>query len=229
MALITTKILLQNYELIRNQLGGIIGLELTEQSVLDNTFINPTIEIERVTDVNQTAVPLINICLYKCQYISNTPRLQHGIYTFYIDVYTDSASTPLDAGDKLAKVQMQNIMGKIRTILMNQAYLTLGFANPIPAGYAGIEGVSVTGFGIMSKAEAWDSLSSTVGRIVLTVKCAEGSPLGSGYLFEIGTSGITIGSGPNGYQVQINGLPYLIPESGGGYLLTEDGNNIISD
>lgn len=206
MAAINSIIPQQNFEIIRDQISIILGLELTNQNALDSTYIVPGIAIERVVPIDDTEIAYINICLSKASYESQTPRLQHGNYTYYIDVYANSPANDGKTGDMIAKTIVQRTIGKCRSILQNPAYNTLGFVpNTIPGGYAGIENVSVSGFVMTDNVYTPDALANILGRIILQVKCVEGTPLISGNLFEGGDTTITINNGPYGYQLEISG------------------------
>lgn len=202
-ALITTIIPAQNFETVRDQIGAILFLELTNQGILDTTFKVPKIFNERATDPDKTEMPVVNVCLYKGDYERKTLKSSHGTYIYTIDSYDNSPSSVTERGDKAASRKMQQMIGKIRTILDSWQYSTLGFAKGnVNGGSCGIEHTEVTSFKMMEKGEPEDSLFSTMGRIAFMVKVPEGVPLGTGALCNISTAVVTLEETTNGYQYQ---------------------------
>lgn len=198
-ALITSIIPAQNFELIRDQIRAILLLELTNQGVLDNTFIVPSIWCERMTIFDKEELPSVNICLYKGDYERKSRLGTHGTYTYLLEVYTNSATTNENPGDKLAAQKMQRIIGKILAILGNPAYETLGFSRSV---ISGIEHTEISSFKIDSNGEVNDALYSTKGTIAFMVKVPEGVQLGSGNLCTLANSVVTLEETTNGYQYQ---------------------------
>ena len=181
-ALITQVIPQQNFELVLDGIGVILELELPNQQVLDNTFDSPTIWKERAIPLDKTEIPAVNITLSSGDYSGKDATLVAGKYHYNIDCYTQSAGTDDDPGDKLAALKLHRIIGKIRAILENPAYNTLGFARP------SINRVYVAGFRIMEKKAMTDAhypsdaLSNVMARISFVVDVPEYVQLGTGKL-----------------------------------------------
>lgn len=205
-ALITTPIAAQNFELIRDQIALVLALELINQGTVISGFVVPSIGIERMTDVDKTEMPYVNVCFSGADYTSETRRKQAATNNYYIDIWCNAPSTQANTGDFIARQEMERIAGIIRTILQAPVYNTLGFPpSGITSGYASIENTTVTGIKVNERPNTEDSLSTAMCRIFFTVKCEEGVPLQTGTAFQIGTTTLTIGTTTNGYQIEIDG------------------------
>jgi hypothetical protein len=177
-----------NFELVRDRIGEVLMVELSNQNILDPAFQVPAVFIERFIPLDQTEVPAINVQLSNGAYEDITRKKDDGIYIYYIDVYTvgNSGSTDTEEvaeGDEAAMIALRKtndgrgdtrsarllhrLMGMIRTILRNPEYSTLGFDRP------SVEYTTVRKFWITDKTEAPEALSATVGRIHFEVKVPE--------------------------------------------------------
>lgn len=170
----------QRFEIIRDQLGAILALELTQQGMLDETFIAPSADggffIERMVEIDQSEVPVINILLANARYGNKDQKQVDGTYNFFIDCYTNAANTADQRGDFLSGIKLHQLMGKCRAILENPVYRTLALS-------CGIKRIRVMGFDIIdrSKVEAVaDILANVVGRVLVTVEAVEDVILAEG-------------------------------------------------
>jgi hypothetical protein len=122
-----------NFELIRDQIGAVLALEIANQKVLSPALIAPDkIWIERFVPFDASEYPAIKI-LYQHGSIDEGSReiLQaHYTHTYFIDVMFSAKSTADAQGDQLSSVQMQKMLGIIRAILSSPAYSTIGFSRP---------------------------------------------------------------------------------------------------
>ena len=94
-------------------------------------------------------------------------------------------------------------MGKIRAILDNPCYRTLGFTPGTGNNGTGIEGSRVTGIMIAESSMNGDSLNTTEGRVFLEVKVPEGTQLAGGSILNLVTNTVTLGTTAYGYQYNL--------------------------
>ncbi|HTH58248.1 MAG TPA: hypothetical protein VL728_19515 [Cyclobacteriaceae bacterium] len=136
MAKINGQIQVASFEIIRDQIGAILADEINNQfSVLSNQpKLNAKVWVERFIDFDQDELPAINICLGNGKY-DEMPQLQkqgNGVYHYQIQVYNKAKSNP-DNADKDSMLNLQRLVGAIRSIIMNPVYVTLGFDAPFIA------------------------------------------------------------------------------------------------
>lgn len=170
----TASIAEQNFELIRDQIGLVLGTEFANQYVLNNAYPNINkIWIERFIVFNsETEVPAINVTVARGDYSGQTAKKADGTYMYNVDVYTSAPTTDLNGpGDQYAMVTMNKIIGMARAILSNPIYRTLGLEPGI------ITNVKVERFFVGDKSSVTDALSNVVGRLQFMVKAVESEAL----------------------------------------------------
>lgn len=223
MSLINGQIPSQNYELIRDRIGAILATEIAYQASLDTTLEVPSkIDIERFIPYNaDTEFPAINVNFWKGEYGNTDVRKTEGTYYFNIDCYADSPNVGTVRGDKLATAKLQRIMGLVRAILKNPAYITLGFVADV------IGQVEIQGIYVANKSIVPDALNETVGRVILKIRALETVNLINNQNFaqEV-TASLKIGTSNKGYFYD---LVSLITDNLGNPLIDNSGNNIIND
>jgi hypothetical protein len=128
MALINAIIPPQRFEIARDAIGLLLFLELQNQHTLDPTFIAPSkVDIEKTNSYDaNTEYPAINVKVWRGDYDNAQQTQADGTYKFAIVGYTKSAAVNGGAGDKLAAVKLQKLLGKCRAILSNPVYNRLG-------------------------------------------------------------------------------------------------------
>lgn len=157
----------QNYELIRDQIGLIIGTEFVSQkSKTGNILFDASIWIERFIAFDKEELPAIKIYYDTSSFDKDSPRATKGESKFVVQVQTKSPTTSSDSGDKIASIDAQKLAGVIRYIFEHGLYVRLGFA----AGF--IEGVSVTDI-VTSVPDQGDSFRSYSCNLVITVRHIE--------------------------------------------------------
>ena len=223
-ALITGTIPDQNFEIIRDAIVSILGVEYANQYTLNNTLPNiDKIWTERFIPFDsETEVPTINVSIDRGDYDNETIKKQDGTYLFNIDIYTNASTTVDTPADKAAMISMSKVVGKVRAILSNPVYQCAG-------SILGLQGVfysKVERFFIADKRTVRDALSDVVGRLQFTVKAIEIAtiPAPTNLVLESRTR-IILQDGINGFYFDL--APYLTDENN--FPLTDENNNILND
>lgn len=132
-AIIQAIIPADNFERIRDQIGAILLLELSEQATLDSTFTAPKqVFIESFIDTMPTQYPAVNIRYQQgaSQEKSREEKQTHYMHVFHIDLYCSAKSTATMPGYTQATLWLHQLVRKVRSILSNPAYRTVGFTAP---------------------------------------------------------------------------------------------------
>jgi hypothetical protein len=157
----------QAFELIRDQIGAILSLEVHNQSVLTtNKEIDAKVWVERFVPFDHTEFPALSVALSKGDYSNQNMANAKGTYIYNIDVFTGAKSKNGSDADKKAILNLQRILGISRAILNDPKYKTLGFDAPL------IMSRQVKGIMIADPVNA-DSVSSVMGRITIEVSALE--------------------------------------------------------
>ncbi len=178
---ITYQIPPQNFELVRDRIGGILLCEFGNQATnysLPAACTPTAIDIERFVQIDEDSFPIVTVRTAKGSYLDDEGKQTKesggnvfGVYKYYIDIYTGSPSTPGEGGDQLASVNLQRMMGIARAVLEDTRYDTLGF-DPKTSGLQ-IQNVHVENFFINLPANTGDAIDYICGRLVLSVKVPE--------------------------------------------------------
>ena len=165
---ITLPITTQSFELVKNQIGAILSVELPEQSTLNSEpGLNAKIFTERFVPVSDEETPVVTISFGEGDFGLMTSLSQSGEYTFVIDVYEKSKSTVNTRADENATRKLHRLMGVIAAILRNQVYKTLGFKAPF------IQHTEVKSLKIAQPTNAKDASSMIMGRVEFLVSVPE--------------------------------------------------------
>jgi hypothetical protein len=176
MSLINTPIGPQNYELVLDRIGEILVDELNNQVLLTyDQDLNVTVYKERFVPFQPAELPAVNVMLFKGDYSDQTQIETQCVYRFIIECTgiadsEDGVDPNNSRGDTLSMIRIQKLMGKIRAILENPVYKTLGFTAP-RIGYRRIEGLE------FMKHPHQDANSVSIGRLMLAVQVNETTSL----------------------------------------------------
>lgn len=184
------------FELIGEQIGAILTLELSNQSTLDPAFICPTGWRERMVELDSTELPAFNVLFSGNKFSDKSRRSVDADNVYFIDIYTRAAGDDNNRGDVLAMVKQQEIMGKVQAILDNPTYDNLGL---LPGTVIRTEIVSMK---VLDKGTGADLLSSVVGRISFRVIASEDFEMRSGTLIANATTIVKIGLTEKGFKYQ---------------------------
>lgn len=167
-AIIENSIPQQAFEIIRDKIALILGEELASQATkLGTTDYNPTIFVERTVTIDDTELPVINVCVASGSYDNEHVGQSDGTYSYSIDIYASAKSTSSEDGDKLAGIKLHRIIGLVRAILKDKKYRTLGFDNPF------IKRVTVVNFDIADNIIRKDTMNAIMGRVEFRVEVPE--------------------------------------------------------
>lgn len=124
-AIINVLIPEQNYQKVRDRLGVILSEELAQQKILNADVPECHVFVERYHSLQQKEFPAILISTDGGSYDNATIQKADGSYTYFIDIYTNSASSDSVNGYTLASQQLHQLIGLVRAILMFGEYKTL--------------------------------------------------------------------------------------------------------
>lgn len=193
MALINEILEPRAYEPIRERIGAILTLELTNQAAItydDDLLVN--VYNERSKPVQPNECPVVNVSLAKSDYDNQTVIKSDGTYQFLIDCYCTSATTDDERGDSLASFKSQRLAGVCMAILEHPVYLTLGFTPPF------IIRSQVTGFEV-GEPDRSESTNMTLTRITLSVKSSQNEPTETGVELALSLTQVKLGLTEKGY------------------------------
>lgn len=130
-----------NFEIIRDQIAGILALEVASQKALaetdnkDPTLWDLKIFTERsnpweqwLNDGEQDPTPIVNVWFDSSTFdvsASNTVKDQKCEGTFNIDCYGYGKSSGYESGDELASKEVQRAIRLVRNIIMSANYTYL--------------------------------------------------------------------------------------------------------
>ena len=186
----------QSFEIIRDQIALILGLEIRNQVLLSGNYeIDATVYIERQVPPNASemdAGPLVNVLLGTGDYSNQDVSQSTGTYLFFIDVYTGAKSSSTKNGDTRSMLRMQKMLGVCRGILEATQYLTLGFVPPFVMGRK-INSLQI------AQPDAASADNIVRGRLVLEVKVPEYQQMVTANLIDGQDTTVFIDTSDEGY------------------------------
>ena len=201
MSLINIPIQPQAYEIIRDQIAIILATEIDNQGVLtyDPKLLGMKVFVEAINPEDKVELPLINISFVKGVFgdLKVQDGTTKGIYTFFIDVYSNAKQTDNERGDKTSALLLQNILGKCRVIIDHPVYRTLAFAT----GF--IFRVNSKEINIRDDGKN-DALNSRMGRLAVEVQAQELTSLPDGILLAGSDTTVKINETDDGYFYSVN-------------------------
>lgn len=171
MALINTIIPQQSFEVVRDRIGEIIGVELANQALLSfNYDLDPDVWVNRFVPFDKEEIPAVNITINGIGFEDHHVKQSDGTVQYNIDVYTQAKTNKDDAGDQLAMAKLHRLMGVVRAILKNPKFKTLAFA----PGFIMSSTINNMAF---AEPNSDDGTSTVMGRLVMSVKMPETTEL----------------------------------------------------
>lgn len=132
MSLINSIIPPRAFEAIRDRIGAILFVEISNQADLSyEPEIDADVWIERVIPFNHTELPAINVRLAQGDFSGQTQVQTDGVYNFEIAVFTKAPSSDGVNGDVESVFRLHRLLGLCQAILEDTRYKRLAF--PIPS------------------------------------------------------------------------------------------------
>jgi hypothetical protein len=212
--MLSSIILSGNFELIRDAIGQLLTAEFANQKSLCDALAEAQSEesgddvvssgiaintyLERTTPIDKEELPLVNI-IYSDTDFSNesTSFTSVGDNKYLIEVYVSGVSNSAMSGDKKAAFLLAKIMGMIRTILMNDQNLFLGFSDKF------IQGRRVKSMTRTAPRIANDSLNTLSGTLEVHYLAEETTELGEGTLENLLDTVVKLSTTEKGYKYEI--------------------------
>lgn len=185
-----------SFELIRDRIAEILIEEFNYQDslIVDvNERLNTSIYSEKNSKIDKEDFPALNICLTSGNFSNKNARNVDGVYQYTIDVYASSPETINSDGDFTSNVKLQKMIGRVRAILENPEYDTLGF----------VRGTVVCRVGFLNfqiGEPATDTENITFSRMIFEVLANENVELRNANLIDGYTTKIKIDQSNRGYQ-----------------------------
>lgn len=195
-ALITNIIPPDNFELVRDVIGAILLLELTNQKTLQGFAEDITVYQERIKPIQADESLYINVLLDSATYGQYTPKDQQGRTIYFIDFHTTGKAnvTPGVTGDLDSGQRLHRFMRMCRYILSSDLYRTLGFAP------GAIGGKYVESLATAEPIHADDSNYTRMGRISFAVRIQENQALATPQILGGNDTIVKLQETTHGYQ-----------------------------
>lgn len=210
MAIITTIAGSQSFELVRDRIGEILASEfLSQYNLTLDEDLNLKVWVERAVPFSYAELPAINVTMPRGELNFQTQLQSNGVYKFAIDCYTKGKTNEDNEGgdaDTLSVLKLHKIMGRVRSILEHSIYKTLGFSQPFIMNRH-VESILPLGNGKESTG------SETIGRVILSVRIADGNGIVSPMNALSYNSIVKLDSTNKGYVYQALGYGAVMLES----------------
>jgi hypothetical protein len=120
----------QSYELIRDRITLILGVEIANQFLLtSDDDIDAPVYMERYIPIDKTEPSIVNVCLASGNFDNKHQGCVDGNYIYNIDVYTRAETTSTDDGGTLSTTRLHKLLGVCRSILETPVYKKLEYDN----------------------------------------------------------------------------------------------------
>jgi hypothetical protein len=196
--LITEKIPIQNFEIVKNKVEVILFTELNNQNKLQCKGIDIEVFTERQEPYSNGEDVVVNVSLNNIPYSQIDTRNTTGNLSFNIDVYASGFTTLDNDGNKTSRSKLELVTGWIRYILSSTKYNTLGF----PKGVIG--GTYVDSIQFDDNYGNQEANYIRMARIQFSVKVIENQELWTGIELLGNDTVIKINNGSKGYKLTFN-------------------------
>tara|TARA_R100000541_G_scaffold44592_1_gene51681 strand:+ start:1664 stop:2266 length:603 start_codon:yes stop_codon:yes gene_type:complete len=196
--LITEKIQLQNFEIIKDKLGVILFEELINQKRTQCAEFDLEVFIERQEPYDDAEDVVVNITENNISYSSIDSNSSQGNISFDIDIYASGNATIDIDGNTNVRRKLDIVKGWIRYILSSTKYQTLGF----PKGFIG--GTYVNSIQNDKSYGSQDGSFVRVTTINFTVRASENQEMWDGLGFTGNDTVIKLDNGTKGYKLIFN-------------------------
>lgn len=193
-AIITEIIAKQGFEIVGEQIGAILALEVANQVTLQALTNQVGVFHERITPYDKSEEVMINVQLDSGNYDNHTEsNVQEG--TLYnVDVFASAPSSTGKAGGLESSKLLLKFLGICRYILQSTKYRTLA----LPAGTIG--GTYVDNFQIYDQLGPNEAKSSRMARLVFRVRIYESQQLWGSTALSGGDTSVKLDLTDQGYK-----------------------------
>ena len=199
-ALITNIIPAAGYMLVRDAIGAMLLLELTNQKNLQSFEETITVYKERIKPIQADESLYINVLLDSATNSQFTQKDRQGLTMFFIDVYTTGQADPDNniTGDVDSADRLHSFMNMCIYILSSNEYLTLGFSPGL------ISGKYVNSWATAEPVHMEDSNYSRMARITFAVRIQESQVIATPSVLGGVDTTIKLQMTTHGYQYVFN-------------------------
>lgn len=135
MAILIDEIIpVQGFEVVTQQIGAILLLELDNQNNIQSTDYGLDVYLERIEPIDKSEDIVVNVSLDNMQNVQHNEFSLEGQNTFNIDVYCFGEESSTETASTNVRVKLQRVVGWIRYILSSPKYKTLDFAPGLIGG-----------------------------------------------------------------------------------------------
>ena len=192
--LITEKIGKQGFELISEQLGAILLLELSNQKTIQCKPFNLDVYNERQNPIASSEDVVVNVSLNNIAISSHTEREFDSVLNFFVDIYVNGDESIDLSGDAETSQKLNLLIGWARYILSSTRYKTLAF------DYGMIMGTYVRNIQFDDNFGEQNGTFSRMARISFEVRAVEGQDMENGILLGQNNSIIKLEETELGYK-----------------------------
>lgn len=192
--LITEKIGKQGFELISEQLGAILLLELSNQKKIQCKGFQLDVYNERQNPIASSEDVVVNVSLNNIAVSSHTEREFDSVLNFFVDVYVNGNESINLSGDAETSQKLNLIIGWARYILSSTRYKTLAF------DYGMIMGTYVRNIQFDDNFGEQNGTFSRMARISFEVRAVEGQDMETGNILNQNNSIIKLEETELGYK-----------------------------
>lgn len=192
--LITETIGKQGFELISEQLGAILLLELSNQKKIQCKKFNLDVYNERQNPIDRSEDVVINVSLNNIAISSHTEREFDSVLNFFVDVYVNGDESIDLSGDAETSQKLNLMLGWARYILSSTRYKTLAFDCGM------IMGTYVRNIQFDDNFGEQNGTFSRMARISFEVRAVEGQDMENGILLGQNNSIIKLEETELGYK-----------------------------
>ena len=172
----------QTFELVRDAIFQILSNEIPSQYALNGNeaALNASVVLERTIGINHSQMPLVVVSAFNSDSDDTSDGSQSTTddtptWTYYIDVYHKGKSDINNAGDTLARLNLQRLMGVCRAILSDAQYKFLNPDNIAPPLKGIVDRARVISMQIAGSTDAGkeDATSTVQGRLTFEIRMTE--------------------------------------------------------
>lgn len=197
MALISTEIPVQGFEVARDAIGAILKTELENQKALKNFSEPLNVYVGRSTPFQQAEILMINVLLDSGSFSQIHERGNHGGINYFIDIYSSAKESQEKIGGFNSSIRRDTFLGMCRFILQDHHYKTLG----LPVG--SIMGTYVESFENFEPVNAQDSAFVKMSRLAFNVRINEAQTVWSGIDLTSSFTDVKLEETEKGYKYEI--------------------------